>query len=403
MAQSKKQFRCPECGTVGPATYSHLEKGQGTAELRRRYRCDACSRLFTTTESPVRRAPTLSELMVRGLRGSENDRNRSFNREKLPDRLEQLTPKTLTEADFAAVVAGVEDRLTAELDHTTLRSGPVRVYPSGHPHGGRPYIDVATVDEFILRVLRSLGRRPGTGIESERFRSAHVKFALGLVDYKAAHEAWKWEGAADVIRWINEQYPSEAVALPQTPEIGRPVDPWWPPAHLPSIGIEQVIKNFRPEDLLQHQADVVVASQESGAGVGAGPEGGSRAGVHRRIRPRSREPFEPDKLRGKVDAALRGRPTRRAERQALLSWVVWGLAGQKLVRTSQLSAAIADGLRGLDDIAYLRWVAIGKELNMREILDEALSLLVLPSPRLVLEPIASAPVRSLSRPGPGSS
>jgi len=63
-------------------------------------------------------------------------------------------------------------------------------------------------------------------------------------------------------------------------------------------------------------------------------------------------------------------------------FVRWGLLGQEVVRSSQLSTLISEALRALDDIAYLRWVVAGKELDANTVFDEAVALLTYPSPRL---------------------
>ena len=87
-------------------------------------------------------------------------------------------------------------------------------------------------------------------------------------------------------------------------------------------------------------------------------------------------------MRGSITLALQGHEKHATKTDKVMNYVLWGLVGQRVVRTSQLSSAIAEALRGMHDIAYLRWVAIGKELELSQLHDEAIALVTHPSPRL---------------------
>ncbi|MFZ2237250.1 MAG: hypothetical protein WAV67_12840 [Dokdonella sp.] len=63
----------------------------------------------------------------------------------------------------------------------------------------------------------------------------------------------------------------------------------------------------------------------------------------------------------------------------MTEWVLWGFLGQTVIRSSQISWATAELLRGIDDIAYLRWVTIGKELTVSQLAQEAIGLINYPS------------------------
>lgn len=95
-----------------------------------------------------------------------------------------------------------------------------------------------------------------------------------------------------------------------------------------------------------------------------------------------RERFEVAKLRTTISRALRGLDHADSSlAQGVESYVLWALRGQQIVRTSQLSTLIAETLRGVHDIAYLRWVMIGKELDHITVYDEAVGLVRSPSKR----------------------
>ena len=44
-------------------------------------------------------------------------------------------------------------------------------------------------------------------------------------------------------------------------------------------------------------------------------------------------------------------------------WVLWGLAGQDEIASTQLAVGVLDCLRRVDDIAYLRWACVAKNID----------------------------------------
>jgi hypothetical protein len=86
----------------------------------------------------------------------------------------------------------------------------------------------------------------------------------------------------------------------------------------------------------------------------------------------------------------------------LREWVLWSLAGQPVVRSSQLAAMAASALRRCSPLGYLRWVTLGKELSVSEIYEEAIGLLSVPSVPLEFIPDAAPRLHAERLPGPAS-
>lgn len=93
-----------------------------------------------------------------------------------------------------------------------------------------------------------------------------------------------------------------------------------------------------------------------------------------------------------ITKALAGRPGREATGDFIAQWVLWGLAGQPVILSSQLAVGVLDCLRRVDDIAYLRWSVIAKGTeSVTEFASEARNLLIYPSPKLRFEDTRVAP------------
>jgi len=117
-------------------------------------------------------------------------------------------------------------------------------------------------------------------------------------------------------------------------------------------------------------------------------------------RQRIQRAYEPKKLKRTVGLAFRGRPDGESLAKSVEMYVRWSLVGQSVVRTSQLSTLISEVLRALDDIAYLRWVMAGKELDANSVYDEAVALIEHPSPRLQFGVNSPTLVRAALTPTP---
>ncbi len=173
-------------------------------------------------------------------------------------------------------------------------------------------------------------------------RMQHVQYALSTLGRSDRRGRPGFAGARQVLEWIghSSNYPRLAIELPPA-EVPVAKDVWWSPSEPPV-----------PQTVVKR---------------------GTRA----------RQPFDLDRFSHSIEVALAGRP--RAERTSMqvARWILWGIAGQRVVLTEQLASGVLDCLRRVDDIAYLRWASIAKHMrSVREFRDEALGLVLQPSPRL---------------------
>ena len=96
--------------------------------------------------------------------------------------------------------------------------------------------------------------------------------------------------------------------------------------------------------------------------------------------------FRSSQLRKTLENSLIGRPQRKFRSRTLAAWVIEQLSGQDTITDSQLWAMILQGLRQVDDIAYLRYSIRRKNVDsVQRCIDEAVSLVEHPSPYLVLD------------------
>jgi transcriptional regulator NrdR family protein len=96
-----------------------------------------------------------------------------------------------------------------------------------------------------------------------------------------------------------------------------------------------------------------------------------------------RSPFDMDWFQLSVNRTFEGRSNSKTNSYCTSRWVLWELAGQDTVLGSQLAVGVGQCLRRVDDIAYLRWAAVAKDLNnMSGLIAEAEALLQYPSRRL---------------------
>ncbi|ESR23266.1 transcriptional regulator NrdR [Lutibaculum baratangense] len=82
-----------------------------------------------------------------------------------------------------------------------------------------------------------------------------------------------------------------------------------------------------------------------------------------------RVPFDRDKLMRSVQIALRKRPVEQERVERLVSGIVRRLesSGESEVATDQIGKLVMEGLRSLDDVAYVRYASVYK--NFREAKD----------------------------------
>ena len=79
-----------------------------------------------------------------------------------------------------------------------------------------------------------------------------------------------------------------------------------------------------------------------------------------------RTPFDRDKLARSVQVALRKRPVDAERIERMVSGIVRQLEslGETEIRSEQIGALVMEGLKNLDDVAYVRFASVYK--NFRE-------------------------------------
>lgn len=98
---------------------------------------------------------------------------------------------------------------------------------------------------------------------------------------------------------------------------------------------------------------------------------------------RGTQDFNLGKLSASISLSFAGRTVRQDHIDRIARWVGVSLEGQRRVHSAQLSAAVLDCLRRVDDTAYLRYAIAVKGLSSAEMIaDEAEDLLTQPSARL---------------------
>jgi transcriptional repressor NrdR len=82
-----------------------------------------------------------------------------------------------------------------------------------------------------------------------------------------------------------------------------------------------------------------------------------------------RTPFDRDKLARSVSVALRKRPVEAERIERMISGIVRQLEslGESEVKSEQVGELVMEGLRNLDDVAYVRFASVYK--NFREAKD----------------------------------
>ncbi|AHD24233.1 hypothetical protein Y013_24740 (plasmid) [Rhodococcus pyridinivorans SB3094] len=133
------------------------------------------------------------------------------------------------------------------------------------------------------------------------------------------------------------------------------------------------------------------------------PEANGMDPVFVRKKPRSGRStplaFVKDQFVASIEKAVLGRPNAAALAQYVSWFVLRQLTGQRTVSSSQLGVGVLDCLRRVDDIAYLRWATVMKEIDsVEEFHDEAIALVLHPSPRLAFADRIARPIETTRRP-----
>lgn len=444
---------CPLCGegaSTGPGSTQRRNKA---GDLPRTRRCKN-DHTVRTLERVV--GLTVADMSVRHLgrngRGKATWVSEPFDAEDLGRRIHRLLFGVLEPDECQAVAAAVEAKISLKLvtpdaprDSLRIDAGSgalplpkfVGVLKEPDKSSRTFFLRSEQIRDFVLEQLREVGRPPGGG-GNARFRAAHIIYALQthgrlgratmpldkavLRDPVGFELNFGWATAREFVAWLEGAYDDlDQVVLP-SPVKGRRGSQWWRPTPGPLTQPEYVVKRHRKLRRRGTDRPYLDPRAEFGGEVyeRALASDAKREDLHERIVDlqsqvedlRSQidgtrstpmltpalagvpyEPFVPDKFLAAVRGALGGRRMGDDEARNVCDWVLWDLVGQEVVLSSQLGAGVAQCLRRLDDIAYLRWVIVAKELRVTGIHREAVGLIEHPSPALSFNPERVAHVK----------
>jgi transcriptional repressor NrdR len=109
-----------------------------------------------------------------------------------------------------------------------------------------------------------------------------------------------------------------------------------------------------------------------------------------------RVPFDRDKLQRSVEIALRKRPVEPDRIERMINGIVRQLEslGDGEVRSETVGELVMEGLKGLDDVAYVRFASVYKNFREAKDFEEILGKLAGEEPDGVSEPGKLDPARS---------
>lgn len=320
------------CATCSSDTQVKRSKVTDAGSSVTRQRCCPKGHRFDTVER--RRAHGLGEVLVRRS-GDQKLADGTFDLNRLHGDVRNGVLKRLSDTEVLDAVNAAVGLLETRL--------PELVTPlTEEERSARPGFAGAINDTDITDAVEQTLRHSPS-------RMAHVLYAL-YVRGRSDREGRKgWGEAVDVLRWLVEphNYPNLVITEPQRPEIGVQV---WQPTAMPPM----------PETVVKRK----VANEQQRHGR-----------------------FVRRQLVESIRQAMLGRPGNPlGTSERIAQWVLWGIAGQQEVHTSQLAVGVLDCLRRVDDIAYLRWASIAKNVeSVTTFRNEVVSLITHPSPRLVID------------------
>jgi transcriptional repressor NrdR len=95
-----------------------------------------------------------------------------------------------------------------------------------------------------------------------------------------------------------------------------------------------------------------------------------------------RTPFDRDKLARSVSVALRKRPVEAERIERMISGIVRQLEslGESEIKSEQVGELVMEGLRNLDDVAYVRFASVYKNFREAKDFEEIIGALNTDSP-----------------------
>jgi transcriptional repressor NrdR len=109
-----------------------------------------------------------------------------------------------------------------------------------------------------------------------------------------------------------------------------------------------------------------------------------------------RVPFDRDKLQRSVDVALRKRPVDPERVERMINGIVRQLEslGEGEVTSETVGELVMEGLKGLDDVAYVRFASVYKDFREAKDFEEIIGQLSGDEPEGAEAPGERAPARS---------
>ncbi|KQP01399.1 hypothetical protein ASF30_01930 [Leifsonia sp. Leaf264] len=228
------------------------------------------------------------------------------------------------------MAARATERIERKLSSNTTRLTPEEFRSRPDIVGAIPDTQVSEAVEAIMRI--------GTGNQYRMAELLYVMAIQGRNDYREG-----WLDAECVLAWVNRRYPNLRTRAQQ----GHFTDGVGPRPPAPKR------LEWRPESVLKRD--------------GRTPD------------------FALRQLLKGVSAALWGRRDADAKSLIVAHLVLNDLRGQRAVHSTQVSASVLAGLRRVDDIGYLRWATVAKNIRgVREFADEVDDLIRAPSHRLIV-------------------
>jgi transcriptional regulator NrdR family protein len=316
---------CIVCGE--PTEVLNTRRRPPESEVHRLRQC-RLHHSFRTTETP--NAPSLSAFAVR--RSSDGQlASEPFSRTTLSNDIYAILFKKKGPLDVNAIEALVDRvirRIDRELPTTRTRLTAEEFRRHTAIVGAIPDV---TISNAVEEELRS-----GDG---GSFRVAELLYVMAIHGRNDNREGWA--DAKSVMSWVRQRYPG----ISPRPQRGRRGE-----QGAPSLAAPRRMM-WRPEAVMKREG--------------------------------TRPPFRVRQLQKGIQAALWGREDAEAKAMMVAHLVLSDIRSQRVVQSTQLSASVLTHLRRVDDIGYLRWSTIVKNIRgVEELTEETADLIHIPSPRL---------------------
>lgn len=324
-ARVSRGMPCVVCGAPSEVPQTRPD---GSSSIVRRVRSCENGHKFRTVEVPVQ--PHLANFAVR----------RSSDNRLAPDRFSRATLRKDVVGILFKRKGPLDDRqIDSVVDNAISRIErnlpKVRTHLTEEEYRKHKLIVGAIPDNVISEAVESELRDRDGG----SFRMAELLYAMAIHGRNDNRPGWP--DAEAVIAWLHERYPD---IHPQAQQ-RHMADPPWPRLAAPRR------LEWRPETVLKRDGQ--------------------------------RPSFAIKQLRKGVHAVLWGREDSDAKALMTAHLVLSDIRGQRTVQSTQISHSVLMHLRRIDDIGYLRWATIVKNIrDIREFANEATDLIHVPSPRL---------------------